>query len=67
MPDRESSPHLTPIPPPPPADGSNDVAAALAARRRRGRNLALFLTLLAWALVMYVAVMVKIHNDIRPG
>ncbi len=36
------------------------------ARRLRGRNIALFLALLAWVLVIYIAFMVKIHTELHP-
>ena len=41
--------------------------AALTSRRRRARNIVIAMALLAWVVIIYVAVMVKIHNEIRPG
>ncbi len=54
-------------------DPESDPAAGLEAaqivwlRRRRARSIVMFLALLLWVVIIYVAVMVKINNDIRHG
>ena len=34
-------------------------------RRKRGQNLAILLALVLWVVIIYVAIMVKVHHEIR--
>jgi hypothetical protein len=59
MPDREPE-LLAPVPPAAP------MTAEALRRRKRGQNLAILLALVVWVVVIYIAIMVKVHNEIRP-
>jgi hypothetical protein len=56
MPDRQ--PDLT---------SSLPLTADALRRKKRGQNLAILLALVVWVVVIYIAIMVKVHNEIRPG
>ena len=34
-------------------------------RKKRGQNLAILLALVVWVVVIYIAIMVKVHHEIR--
>ncbi len=57
MPDHTPGP-LHPIAP--------DASERARLRKRRAGNIIIALVLLAWVLVMYIAVMVKVDSEIRP-
>jgi hypothetical protein len=61
MPDRQSDR----IDPPTPNVDLHKAVAYAKSRKLRGRNIALFLALLLWVFVIYIAFMVKIHTELQ--